>query len=94
MKKKIIVFIMFATLLIVGCGRASKDDVVKHITDSVNNSKAYYLEGEMDIINNDDVYSYDVNVSYKKDDYYRVSLTNKSNNHEQIILKNDDGVYV
>jgi len=30
----------------------------------------------------------------KKKDMYKVSLTNKANNHEQIILKNNDGVYV
>ena len=48
----------------------------------------------MEIINNEDVYKYDVKVSFKEEDYYRVSLKNESNNHEQIILKNDDGVYV
>ncbi len=94
MKKKLITFVLMCTLLIVGCGKLSSDDVVGKITDKVNKAKSYYIEGEMDIINNEDVYSYDVNVSYKDDDYYRVSLTNKSNNHEQIILKNDDGVYV
>ena len=37
---------------------------------------------------------YDVSVSYKRKDNYRVALRNKTNNHEQIILKNKDGVYV
>ena len=32
--------------------------------------------------------------AYLKKDKFRVGLTNKTNNHEQIILKNDDGVYV
>lgn len=94
MKKKLIVLVLFLGLLICGCGKQSKDDVVKKITQNVESAKSYYLEGNMDIINNEDVYSYNVNVSYKNDDYYRVSLTNKSNNHEQIILKNNDGVYV
>ena len=94
MKKKIIIFIFIATLLIVGCGKKGKEDVINYVSDKVNKSKSYYLEGDMDIINNEDVYSYRVNVSYKDDDYYRVSLTNKNNNHEQIILKNKDGVYV
>ena len=48
----------------------------------------------MEIVNNEDVYTYDVKVAYKKGDFYRVSLKNTSNNHEQIILKNSDGVYV
>ena len=33
-------------------------------------------------------------MSYKKSDLYKVSLTNTANNYEQIILKNNDGVYV
>ena len=48
----------------------------------------------MDIVSNEEVYHYDVIVDYMKDDYYRVSLTNKDSNHEQIILKNKNGVYV
>lgn len=30
----------------------------------------------------------------KKDNLFKVSLTNQVNNHEQIILRNNDGVYV
>ena len=48
----------------------------------------------MEIVNNEEKYTYDVDVTFKKGNYYKVSLVNKENNHEQIILKNDDGVYV
>jgi outer membrane lipoprotein-sorting protein len=48
----------------------------------------------MEIINNDDTYEYLVEASFLKDDYYKVRLVNQTNNHEQIILKNADGVYV
>ena len=44
--------------------------------------------------NGENKYTYDVDVKYKKDDLYRVSLINKVNNHEQIILRSEDGVYV
>ena len=47
----------------------------------------------MQIYNGEDVYTYDVESSYENDNY-RVSLTNQMNNHEQIILRNSDGVYV
>ena len=43
---------------------------------------------------NEDTYDYNVKVSYKKDDYYKIELVNTLNNHEQVILRNDDGVYV
>ena len=48
----------------------------------------------MQITNNEDKYKYLVDFTYKKGTYYKVSLINKENKHEQIILKNDEGVYV
>ena len=48
----------------------------------------------MEIINHEDTYTYQVKVSYQKNDYYKIELTNTLNNHEQVILRNDDGVYV
>ena len=78
----------------VGCGNYTVKDAEKDLEKKINNSNGYNITGEMKIINNDDVYKYDVDVSYKKSDMFRVSLKNKTNNHEQIILKNSDGVYV
>ena len=78
----------------VGCGNYTVKDAQKDLEKKINDSKGYNLTGEMKIINNDDVYKYDVEASYKKSDMFRVSLKNKTNNHEQIILKNSDGVYV
>lgn len=60
----------------------------------IEDVQSYKLTGEMEIVNNDDVYKYDVDVSYAKTDKFRVSLKNQTNDHEQIILKNADGVYV
>lgn len=94
MKKCVLTLLLFCSILLVGCGKTTEKDVIKDITKDVEKTDGYYLEGEMQIINNEDIYTYDVKVSYQKDDKYRVSLTNTSNNHEQIILKNDDGVYV
>lgn len=91
--KKIFLIICLC-FFIVGCGNYTVKDVQKDLEKKINDSKGYNLVGEMKIINNDDVYKYDVDVSYKKSDMFRVSLRNKTNNHEQIILKNSDGVYV
>ncbi|MBQ7140857.1 MAG: hypothetical protein IJO32_05080 [Bacilli bacterium] len=94
MKKYVLSIFLLCTILLVGCGKVNKENIVSDLSNSIDKTNGYYLEGEMQIINNEDVYSYNVEVSYKKDDQYRVSLTNKANNHEQIILKNSDGVYV
>lgn len=95
MKKKLLFLIMIiGVFAISGCGKNSESDVIKDLTKKINDSKAYYVGGTLEIVNNEDVYTYNVNVSYKEKDNYKVSLVNTVNNHEQIILRNSDGVYV
>lgn len=86
--------ILFVGIFLTGCGKYTVKDAQKDLEKKINNIKGYNLTGVMEIVNNDDVYKYDVDVSYGKSDKFRVSLKNKTNNHEQIILKNSDGVFV
>ena len=79
--------------LITGCFGKNSNSVDKFIK-KVEKVKSYYLTGELEIINNEDTYKYNVSASYKDKDYYKVDLINKTNNHEQIILRNEEGVYV
>lgn len=80
--------------LIVGCGKYGEKDILKDLSKKIEKTDGYHLTGELEIINNEDSYLYDVEVAYQKSDNFRVSLKNKTNNHEQIILKNEEGVYV
>ena len=93
MKKKILVVIMLCLLCLTGCF-GKKNDALKEIKNKYGNLKSYALTGDLEIINNDDTYNYDVKVIFQKKDKYYVSLKNTTNNHEQIILRNDDGIYV
>lgn len=92
--KKLLLLFFFSVFLFAGCGKYGEKDVIKDFSKKVDDAKAYYIDGTLEIVNNDNVYNYDVEVAYKEKNYYRVSLTNTSNNHTQVILKNDDGVYV
>ena len=93
--KKIFKILILATIfLITGCTSKNNTGILKTLEKKLNDSKSYYAEGTMEIINNEDSYKYDVKVSYQKQDYYKIELINKLNNHEQVILRNDDGVYV
>ena len=95
MKKKLLFLIMIMGVFIIsGCGKTSESSVIKDLTKKINNAKSYYIEGTLEIVNNEDVYTYDVKVSYKEKDNYKVDLVNTTNNHEQIILRNKEGVYV
>ena len=95
MKKIFIISIcLISAFLISGCGKKNEKNILKELTKKIENTDGYHINGELEIINSEYVYDYDVDVAYKKGDYFRVSLKNKTNNHEQIILKNTDGVYV
>ena len=94
MKKYLFLFLLVLSLFMVGCGKNSSKSIKDDLISKINDLKAYQIEGKLEVVNNDDVFNYDVEVNYKDKDYYRVSLKNIANNHEQIILRNDDGVYV
>ena len=94
MKKIVWLGLIVFLFLLTGCGKYDEKDVVKDLEKKIDNIKGYYLEAQMEIINNEDIYKYDVKVSFQKKDLFRVSLKNKANNHEQILLRNEEGVYV
>ena len=91
--KKIVLCFLLLLIVVTGCGKYDKDDAIKDLEKKINDNN-YYLEGNLEIVNNDEVYNYEVKSSYKKSDNYKVELLNKSNNHEQVILKNSEGVFV
>lgn len=95
MKKYFLVGVMLmCCFLMTGCFKYGEKDVVKDFSKKIEGAKGYHVTGMLEIFNNEDSYKYDVDVSYEDDDLFRVSLKNQTNNHEQIILKNTDGVYV
>ncbi len=91
--KKIFIFLS-AVLLLSGCGKYDDKDLVKELSKKINDSKAYHMTGTLEIYRNEEKYTYSVDSSYQKGDLFKVNLINQNNNHEQIILKNNEGVYV
>ena len=80
--------------LTTGCFDNKNKDIVSKLTKKIENCNSYHVTGKLEIISNDDKHAYDIDVSYQSDDNFRVSLKNQINNHEQIILKNSESVYV
>ena len=93
MKKRIFI-IFLITLLFIGCSKGNKENIVDKLNDKINDLSKYELSGILSISNNENTYNYDVKVTFKENDNYRVNIINKSNGHEQIILKSNDEVYV
>ena len=92
MKKFVLLIVML--LLVSGCSKVNQDDIIKKFTKKVTTSDSYFLSGDLELRNNDEVYNYEVEVSFEKKSFYKVSLKNKANDSTQIILKNEEGVYI
>ena len=80
--------------LICGCGKAKTTNIINKFEDKVNSTKSYKVEGSMEIVANEETFTYDVSVDYKYEEFYKVTLLNKTNSHEQVILKDGESVYV
>ena len=93
MKKRIFI-VLLISIIFVGCTKGSKNSIINDLDKKLSNLSYYNIKGLLSISNNEDTYNYDIDVSYKEKDNYRVSIINKSNSHEQIILKSNDEVYV
>ena len=96
MKAKIIAGVGIAVLAIALIFAMKPKSFDKQFEKKMSDMNSYILEGNMEIAKGEDVKSYAVEVGYKKadKDLFKVTLTDKELNQEQIILRNDAGVFV
>ena len=90
--KKFVVFVLLV-LMITGCGKKTSGDVKENFITKIEKKNSYLMKGTMNITSNEDVFSYNVTAAKDKENY-RVNLINQINNHEQVILKSGEDVYV
>ncbi len=88
-----LILLMVSCVGLTGCLGSDKN-IAETFEKKVKKLKSYHISGELEIMNNEDSHKYNIDVAYKEEDNFRVSLKNKTNNHEQIILKNSEGVFV
>lgn len=77
-----------------GCGSKSQEDVMKALDEKMDEMTSYQAEAKMTFQTGDKPQVYDVEIWYKHPSYYRVSLKNADKNQSQMILRNDEGVFV
>jgi outer membrane lipoprotein-sorting protein len=99
MFKKIMVVAVILALLGVGVWKVFfSGPSISETIDNVNkNLTSYQLEATMQLNNGEEQRNFNVMVSYAKKedkDLFRVSLYDTTINQEQIMLRNDEGVYV
>lgn len=97
MKKKIIAISGIVILAVALCFALKPKSFEKQFTKVMENMDSYILKGDMEITKGEDIKTYALEVGYQKNeanDYFKVSLLDKELNQEQIILRNDEGVFV
>ncbi len=92
--KKILVALLAIFLVTTGCGKKASENIMKDFTAKVNDTNSYTLKGNMEIYADEETFTYSIEVDFLKEKYYKVAMVNQTNNHEQIILRNQDAVYV
>jgi outer membrane lipoprotein-sorting protein len=96
MKKKLVVLAaaMLAILMLAACGAKSQEDVLKDLTAKVEDMKGYKAKAKMTLQVGDEPQTYDVDIWHNDPSYYRVNLSNPAKEQSQMILRNDEGVFV
>lgn len=90
----IVAIVMCVSVLLAGCGSKNAEDVVKDLEQKLVKLESYKGSGSMTFHTGQEPQEYDVEVWYKKDNFYRIALTNKKKDVTQIVLRNNDGVFV
>ena len=86
--------LVVVAIVLVGCGEASKEDVSKKLGDKWNDTKGYELQATMEIKTGSEPRLYDVDVWHTKPEFYRVHVTQEGKDDSQMIIRNEDGVFV
>ncbi len=96
MKKTFIPMVLSVLLVLslAACGEKSQEDVMSSLDEKLNEMSSYKADAKMTLETGKDPQIYEVEIWYKKPSYYRVLLKNAEKDQSQMILRNDDGVFV
>lgn len=96
MKKRfLLVFTgLMVIFLLAACGSKSKDDVVKELNGKLNDLTGYKVDAKMTLKMGTDSQVYNVEIWHKDPTFYRVNLKNAEKDQSQMILRNNEGVFV
>jgi outer membrane lipoprotein-sorting protein len=96
LKKRLLLVItgLLVVFLLAACGSKSKDDVVKELNGKLNDLSGYKVDVKMTLKMGTDSQVYNVEIWHKDPTFYRVNLKNAEKDQSQMILRNNEGVFV
>ena len=92
--KRIILLILLVLITIVLGGCSGNKDTKESFLEMISNTKGYKVDGLLETFFENGRKQNDFNVYYKQPENLKVILQSVENNDKQIILKNNEGVYV
>ncbi|MFD2627193.1 outer membrane lipoprotein carrier protein LolA [Oceanobacillus kapialis] len=97
MKRMLSIFIVMAgfVFLLAACGEKTQEDVLADLNETMKDMEGYKAKAEMSMNTGQEDQKFAIDIWHKKEDLFRVALTNDMDEKgSQIILKNEDGVFV
>lgn len=80
--------------MLAACGKATQEEVIEDVNKKWNEAKGYELNATMEVRTGMEPRMYDVNVWHTKPDYYRVTVNAQGDDEKQMIVRNEEGVFV
>ncbi|WP_100374533.1 LolA family protein [Bacillus sp. FJAT-45037] len=80
--------------VLAACGEKTQDDILGDLESKLSEISGYKATATMTLQTGNEPQTYEVDVWHQEKDYYRVALKNAAKDQSQIILRNDDGVFV
>lgn len=96
MKKKLMMLLtgLLVIFVLSACGSKSQDEVVKELNGKIGDLSGYKANAKMTLKMGTESQVYDVEIWHKDPTFYRVNLKNAKKDQSQMILRNNEGVFV
>ncbi|MBS8267039.1 outer membrane lipoprotein carrier protein LolA [Mesobacillus boroniphilus] len=96
MKKRLLLLLagLMVIFALAACGTKSQESVVKELDGTLEDLKSYKAKAKMTLQMGTEPQVYDVEIWHKDPSFYRVNLKNAQKDQSQMILRNDEGVFV
>ncbi|MEH7110337.1 outer membrane lipoprotein-sorting protein [Bacillus sp. JJ1764] len=96
MRKKLLLLMtgLMVIFVLAACGSKSQQDVVKELNGKLDDLTSYKAEAKMTLKMGTESQVYNVEIWHKDPTFYRVNLKNAEKDQSQMILRNDEGVFV
>ncbi|MCR8844086.1 hypothetical protein NQ117_10350 [Paenibacillus sp. SC116] len=90
----VLAIVLSCALFLAGCGQKDATSVVKDLDQKMSKLESYAGIGTMTLYSGQQPLEYQVEVWYQNPSYYRIELKNAKKDVTQIVLRNDEGVFV